>query len=294
MGGMPLRISGIADEAGRDIATQIRAHRELGWTHLDLRAVDGVNVTSVSDAAFEDIGRKIQASGLQVANFASGVCCWGRTVKDDFRVDFEELRRAIPRMRRLGTDTIRVMSCPQPAGPEAPEPAYTEEVFRRLRELARMAEAGGVTLVHENVGTDWTRNDPDRMLRLVDAVDSPNFRLLFDMGNFGGGDPAEETLRVYERIREKIAYVHLKDCAPDGQNTWAGEGVVPIRELLKRMVRDGYDGYVSMEPHIAALHHTGKTAAADVLYATYIRNGRLVSALVREANAGRDRGGKGK
>ncbi len=39
--------SGISDEAGDSIETQIRAHQQLGWVHLELRLVDGINVTQV-------------------------------------------------------------------------------------------------------------------------------------------------------------------------------------------------------------------------------------------------------
>ena len=37
-------LTGIADEAGKDIKTQIKAHKELGWDTIELRLVDGKNV----------------------------------------------------------------------------------------------------------------------------------------------------------------------------------------------------------------------------------------------------------
>ncbi|MGF1679490.1 MAG: hypothetical protein ACFCUX_09905 [Candidatus Methylacidiphilales bacterium] len=39
-----MKITGISDEAGPTIAEQIQAHKELGWTHLELRKVDGEEV----------------------------------------------------------------------------------------------------------------------------------------------------------------------------------------------------------------------------------------------------------
>ncbi len=41
--------SGISDEAGQAIDTQIKAHRELGWEYLELRLIDGTNLTELSD-----------------------------------------------------------------------------------------------------------------------------------------------------------------------------------------------------------------------------------------------------
>ena len=45
--------SGIADEAGKDLATQIRAHKELGWSHIEMRTVDGVQFTDLTDDQFD-------------------------------------------------------------------------------------------------------------------------------------------------------------------------------------------------------------------------------------------------
>ena len=277
-----VKVSGISDEAGAGIADQVRAHRELGWRRLDLRTVDGVNVTSASGAAFEAIAGAVEAAGMAVPNFASGICGWGRSVRDDFRLDVEELRRAIPRMRRLGTRTVRVMSCPAPEGVAVPEDEFRTEVFRRLRELARMAEGEGVVLVHEQVASAWTSEDPARMLALVEAVGSPAFRLLLDIANFGGPDAGERAWRAYQAIKPHMAYVHLKDRAADGSFAWFGEGVIPVRRLLAAMAADGYDGVLSMEPHLAAVHHTGRRAAPEVLYETYIENGRKVQEVLDE------------
>ena len=45
--------AGISDEAGTDLATQIKAHQELGWTHIELRNIDGTCITDLSDEEFE-------------------------------------------------------------------------------------------------------------------------------------------------------------------------------------------------------------------------------------------------
>jgi sugar phosphate isomerase/epimerase len=277
-----MKLSGVSDEAGTDLRTQIRAHRELGWDCLDLRTVDGTNVTSVSDGRFDRIAEAVEAAGMTVTNFASGVCCWGRSVRDDFRLDVAELRRAIPRMHRLGTRTIRVMSCPAPDGAAVPEAEFRAETFRRLGELARIAAGEGVVLIHEHVGSAWTGADPARMLGLVEGIGSDAFRLLFDMGNFDGADAGEQSWEAYQRVKRYVAHVHLKDHTADGPNTWFGEGVIPVRRLLAAMKADGYEGVLAMEPHIAAVHHTGRRAAPDVLYDCYLRNGNKVQEIFDE------------
>ena len=141
--------SGIADEAARTIDKQLQAHQELGWKHIELRAIDGVNLTDVDDATFESIRTKLEAAEMQVSCFASQLANWARPISGDFEIDIAELRRAIPRMHALGTPFIRCMSYPN-ASPPLDEADWHAEVVRRLKVLADMAADANVTLVHEN------------------------------------------------------------------------------------------------------------------------------------------------
>ncbi len=276
-----IQISGIADEAGQDIQTQIRAHQELGWELIDLRAVDGAMITDLPDEKFDQVHAAIEESGLRVANFASGICCWGRSVRDDFNLDLNEMKRAIPRMQRMNCKTIRVMSCPHGQDKSVPEDEFKAKVIRRLKVLARMAEDAGLLLVHENAG-GWAGSNPARQLEMLELVNSPSLQLLFDMGNFPN---AEACWACFEQIRPFIYYLHIKDRTSEGC-TYAGEGFIPVARILSDLVQHGYDGVASIEPHIAAMHHTGQTSSAKVLYPTYIRAGQAAAALVQQANAG--------
>ena len=88
--------SGIADEAAKPLAEQIRAHRELGWPAIELRMIGGVDATDLSDPAFEDVYAAVRAAGLEVSCFASQLANWARPVSGDFGVDRAELERAVP------------------------------------------------------------------------------------------------------------------------------------------------------------------------------------------------------
>ncbi len=48
--------SGISDEAGQPIESQIRAHTDLGWDYMELRMVSGTNITD------PDLGRHLARS----------------------------------------------------------------------------------------------------------------------------------------------------------------------------------------------------------------------------------------
>jgi sugar phosphate isomerase/epimerase len=285
-------LSGLADEASPKLRRQIEAHRALGWRHIELRNIEGKNATDLSDEDFGRAAADLEESGLQVSCFSSQLANWSRRIDSDFERDTDEMRRAIPRMARLRVPFIRCMSYPN-ADPPWEDSAWRKEAVRRLRTLARMAEDGGVTLVHENC-SGWGGLGPAQTLSLLEDVGSPRFRLVFDTGNpvpYG-----QDTWEYYEAVREHVVYVHVKDyrMEPGGkeQAVFPGEGRGAVREVAGDLIRRGYDGGFSMEPHIASVVHLGKEASdPEAAYRTYLEYGRrlegILGALRNEAPAAR-------
>lgn len=275
--------SGISDEAGKDIDTQIRAHQELGWTHLELRMVDGVNFTLLPQAQFEHACERIAAAGMQVSCFGSAIANWARPITIDPQVDIDDLKGAIPRMQRLKTPYIRVMSYPN--DPKAPisEPEWRAESIRRMKELANIAEAGGITLVHENC-SGWGGLSAENSNILLREVNSPALKVVFDTGNpvtYG-----QNTWDYYQAVKGDIVYVHIKDAKKiDGEDhyTYCGEGEGYVREVVGDLLKNGYAGGISIEPHLAAIIHTGQAADnSQELFDSYTEYGRRMMQIVEE------------
>ena len=56
-----------------------------------------------------------------------------------------------------------------------------------------------------------------------------------------------------------------------------------MRQILADLAERGYDSGVSIEPHLAAIIHTGKAAdSATQLYDSYVEYGRRLAALVKD------------
>lgn len=275
--------SGISDEAGPGIDQQIEAHRDLGWNHLELRLVDGTNITAVSGPKIDEICDTLAAAKMNVSCFASAIANWARPITCDAAVDIEDLKRAIPRMHRLGTPFIRVMSYPNDKDHPVPERQWRREAIRRMKELARIAEDGGVTLVHENC-SGWGGLSAENSSILLGEVDSPALKLVFDTGN-----PVtyhQDAWEYYQAVRSDIVYVHIKDARiEDGREvyTYCGEGDGRVPEIVGDLLKSGYQGGLSIEPHLAAVIHTGKTADPAALYASYVEYGRRLMEIVEKA-----------
>jgi sugar phosphate isomerase/epimerase len=62
--------------------------------------------------------------------------------------------------------------------------------------------------------------------------------------------PAE----AWPRLADRVAYFHIKDAIlGTGQVVPAGEGDGALAETLRDAIRQrGYEGYLSLEPHLAA------------------------------------------
>lgn len=272
--------SGIADEAGQSLLTQIAAHQQLGWNQIELRAVDGVNITQLSDEDFKRVAGLLGEAGIKISCFASAIANWGRKITGDFQQDLDDLRQAGPRMRQVGTQFIRIMSYPNDG---LPEKAYRVEVFRRLRELTHIAENEGVVLAHENCSGYGGRSGA-HSLELLQELDSPAFKLIYDTGN-----PVQhgvEAWPFYQAVRGFITYVHIKDARhlPEGKHaiTMCGEGDGQVLEVIKDLLASGYDGGFSIEPHLAAMVHEGQQAGVGAIE-IYVAYGRRLVALIQQA-----------
>jgi sugar phosphate isomerase/epimerase len=278
--------SGISDESGQDIATQIKAHQELGWDHLELRMIEGENLTQLEEAKFDAVYGAVTDAGMKVSCFASAVANWARPISCDPTIDEEDLKRAIPRMKRFGTQFIRVMSYPNDKDAPLEEPEWRRESIRRMKNLARIAEDGGVTLVHENC-SGWGGLSSENSNILLREVNSPALKVVFDTGNpvtYG-----QNAWDYYKDVQKDIVYVHIKDARKvDGVDHYCmcGDGDGYVREIVSDLLASGYDGGFSIEPHLAAVIHSGQQAeSAEALYKSYTDYGRKLMEIVESIEA---------
>jgi sugar phosphate isomerase/epimerase len=57
----------------------------------------------------------------------------------------------------------------------------------------------------------------------------------------------------YEALRPYVEYVHVKDAlSGSGRVVPAGEGDGEIRETISALHASGFDGFFSLEPHLAS------------------------------------------
>ena len=295
-------LTGFADEAGTQIRAQIRATKELGWENIEARKIaikDGdANIHDISDADFDKACEALDEAGVQINCFGSAVANWGKQITEPFDSSLEETKRAIPRMQRLGTKLIRIMSFAVLKDRESSD-QMEEERFRRLRELQKMFADAGIQPVHENCmnygGMGWTYT-----LKLIENV--PGLKLVFDTGNPIASDdrvkpkpyPRQNAWEFYSHVKEHVAYLHIKDGIWNEEGgkaattyTFPGEGQGCVKQIIKDMLDSGYEGGISMEPHMVVLHHDeGIQAKAQEMYDNYVEYGKRFMSLIEDIGHG--------
>ena len=272
-----MRLSGIADEAGKPVEAQVEAHKKLGWTLIEPRTVGTANFSRIPDDEFEQACAKLRDAGIGVSCFASEIANWARKISGDFSLDEEDLKRSIPRMQKLNTRFIRVMSYPNDGWDDA---AWEKEAVRRLRELTKMAEDAGIILAHENCN-GWGE-EPERCLGLIEEINSPAFKMLFDTGNPVAHD--QNSRDFYNTVKKHIVYVHIKDAKKTGDKqvyTYPGEGDGHVKEIVADLKQSGYEGVLSIEPHLSAIIHEAKEAGnPEKAMEVYVEYGRKLERIV--------------
>jgi sugar phosphate isomerase/epimerase len=273
--------SGISDEAGQSIETQINAHKELGWEYLEIRLVDKVNLTDVSDEKFEGVCRRVNEAGMKVSCFASQLGNWARPITGDFQKDVDELKRAIPRMKQFDTKFIRAMSWPNDEKKPLSQMAWKNEAVRRLRELVKIATDGNIIIAHENC-SGYGGQGAAQTLELMNEINSPHLRVVFDTGNFAGH--GYTSWEYYLKVKHSISYIHIKDARNSKEEiyTFPGEGDGDVRKIIGDLIKTGYGGGLSIEPHTAVMIHSGGKNAGVDPYANYVEYGKRLMRLVQE------------
>lgn len=278
-------LTGFADEAADSLAGQIRATRSLGWENIEARSVDGKNINDIPDDAFDSVCRELGEAGVKVNCLGSTIANWGRQVTEPYEESLAAVERAIKRMNRLGTRLVRIMSYTvlrDGEGRALPD-QLEEERFRRLREITRRFTGAGIVPVHENC-VNYGGMSASHTLRMIENV--PGLKLVFDTGNppltpdFSRPFPypMQSSWEFYRAVREHIAYVHIKDARPEGKEevyTFPGEGDGFVVKIVEDLLRSGYDGGFSMEPHMTVVFHDAAVQSAEnVRFDNYAEYGR--------------------
>jgi sugar phosphate isomerase/epimerase len=243
---MTFILSGFADEISSELSEQLATLAAESISHLELRSVWSTNVADLDAAQLAGFRRALDDTGVAVSAIGSPI---GKIDLDaPLEPELERMRRIADIAAEVGTSIVRVFSFFVP--PAEPPERHRQRVIDRMGALTRIAEDRGLVLAHENE-KDIYGETPQRCADLIAAVGSPSLRATFDAANFVQCGVAPHT-EGYDLLRPYLVYLQVKDAlATTGAVVPAGQGDGEIRETLAALRDSGFEGYVSLEPHLS-------------------------------------------
>lgn len=238
-----IKLSGFADEFSPSFDDQLAALNRLDVPYIELRGIDNINVSDLTNEKLREVRKKLSAVGVQVSSIGSPIGKIG--IGDDFAPHLEKLKRTLEIQKELNAPYLRMFSFYIPQGSEPAD--YRGEVLDRLSSMVEEARRWDAVLLHENEKGIYGDTAP-RCLDLMEQLSGPNFRAVFDFANFiEVGQPTEE---AYTMLRPYIEYVHIKDATEDKKIVPAGRGAGHVEDILGELLGSGWSGFLSLEPHL--------------------------------------------
>lgn len=230
-----IRLCAFADEADASLAGQIEALRRADIGYIELRGINGKNISAITEDEAKEYKRQLDEGGIKVWSLGSPI---GKIrISDDIDAHLVLLEQLCRVANIFECDKIRMFSFYEAYGSE-------DKVIATLRRMVEIAARYGVSLYHENEKAIYG-DTAERVLRLTESVPGLNF--VYDPANFiESGESPEKTL---EPLFPKIGYFHIKDATlEDRKVVPAGYGGGRIPQLVSMIGSE--DRVLSIEPHL--------------------------------------------
>jgi sugar phosphate isomerase/epimerase len=244
-----ITFSAFADEIGPDLKLQMDVCEANGVRCIDVRGIDGKNVSAMSADEVGGYRRRMDDRGFRVPCIGSPL---GKIHMDeDFGKHLDMLQRCFDAAAGFGTKLIRVFSFYPSQGKKIAD--ERAGVLERLSKMVALAEKADMILMHENEKAIYGAI-PQNVVDLFGQIRSKHFLSIFDPANF-----VEEGIAPYEQgwtkgLKEITVYFHIKDKKASGGGTCvpAGEGDGQIDRIFADLKKSNWSGYMTLEPHMAA------------------------------------------
>ncbi len=231
-----IRICAFADEAGSGPDKQIAALKRNEINLLELRSLNGVNVSDFTAEEAKEYNKRLKGEGIDVWSIGSPL---GKVdVDTDMNIYIEKVKRVMETANIFGTDKVRVFSFFR---------AYDkkDKVIENLGKMTETAKSFGVRLFHENEKEIYG----DVAERVLDLKAVDGLKFVYDPANFV--QCGQDMKVAVETLSPQADYYHVKDVVSStGEVVPSGYGDGMTKEMIESVCeRD--DKVFTIEPHLA-------------------------------------------
>jgi len=256
------KLSAFADEVTEDFLAQVEylAGERVG--HIEPRFINEKNIMDLTKGELDEARTMIRDHGLKVSAIGSPI---GKVRLDEpFEPHLDKFKHAVDLALFFETPYIRMFSYYAPEGKNIDD--YREQVTERMAAKVEVLADADVTMVHENEANIYGHS-AENCVDLIEAVDSPKLRLVYDPANFVWGEKMTNNVEVcWPVMKPYVVHIHIKDWKLGAADVGSmpGEGDGQIRELLTELAAIDYDGCLTMEPHLQLGGQFGGTTGPEL------------------------------
>ena len=249
----------VSDEISRDFRQAVRTGVALGIRRYEIRNLAAGRAPMCGDAAMREVEQIAREEGVAITALSPGLFKLTEGAAAFRREMAEVYPRAAEWARRWGLPGLIVFGFHKPGATEATAAEFSSanppaQIVEWLAEAGERAANDGLTLMIEPEPICWC--DSGRATAaLIAAAGASSLRINYDPGNVAwleNRDPLDE----FGVVAPWIANVHVKDLRPlargAGFPEWvpAGEGMIDYAAHFRALQAMGYEGPVSLEPHM--------------------------------------------
>lgn len=266
-------LSAFADEVTADFKGQIRFLKSENLGYIEIRFVNNKNIMDLDQNKLIDIKNILLDNDIGVSAIGSPI---GKIrIDEPFEPHLDQFKHTVDLAQLFNAPFIRIFSYYPPEGCRIDD--YRDEIVDRMQRKVDIVRGTNVIIVHENESGIYGRSALN-CLDMARTVNSPAFRLVYDPANFVWGQKINNNMETcWPLLKPYVTHIHIKDWNLDSDEVGAmpGTGDGQIKELLTELVASGYDGFLTMEPHLRSGGQFGGDTGPE-LFSEAIRATRIL------------------
>jgi sugar phosphate isomerase/epimerase len=215
-----------------------RAHA-LGYQGLDVR-VAAANDAKSDGPVIADVGLwkdVLARCQLEAVSLSTSVALGGRSSRRNRALDVDHVEQVISLAAQIGCRNVCIRAADPGAG-QTPR-SMLQRIVEDVQELAQRAADSNVMLLFENSAA---LSRAEHWWHLLSDVDHPRVGMAWHVG--ASDDVPQKCVPVLSKY---LHLVKLCDHLADGKVVPLGEGVVPLKIFVERLLGIGYDGYMIID-----------------------------------------------
>lgn len=238
-----MKLAVVADEIGTTLEEQIKSMKLANIKYIEMRKVNDKYLWEYSKDELKKFKQVLDENDIEVITLDSPV--GKKPFPYERKMELFDIYLDISKI--FNNKYIRIFSN---IGRELEE----TEIRENLKRLCEKAKKENIELLMENERATLAESPVD-CARLMENID--NINIIYDLSNAFLEN--HKVFEAYENSKERITYIHLRDYDLKKEKyAHLGEGDIGIKEFMKTLKKDGFNGFVSIETHLP-MNNSGET-----------------------------------